>query len=515
MILPHRAWLHSRVIRHPIVGSLGIALGTFAVALLVNLVVDQSNLSRIFLLGVLISAIAYGLWPSLFATLICVLIYDFFFIPPVYEIRIESEQDVINLILFAITAVIVSTLAARVRRYAIKADERALTAEKLAAFNRRVSSVVTLQEVLDTATEQMGMLLDRPVVLASPAVGGPVIKSRHPAGTSLDAGCMQALATSWPARSPVTTDSHLDCGAWHFLSLPTSSDIDAVIGIQARKPGRLADARLPEDPLLASLTGQFALAIERIAVRKRLEDARLRIESENLRSSLLAAISHDLRNPLAAIVGSASSLDRHWSVLSDEEKLALLDTIRGEAERLDVFIANLLDITRIEAGVVRPQHDAVYLCEVINAALEQAARVTAGHRVDMDLPADLPLVAADAGLLQQVIYYVIDNGAKYSPPGSVIRIVARAQDGAIRLRILDEGPGIPAAELELVFEKFYRVKNGPQRGGTGLGLAICRGFVEAMGGTIGIANRDDCVGTIVAIRLPTAAQPIIHELEPS
>jgi two-component system, OmpR family, sensor histidine kinase KdpD len=268
-----------------------------------------------------------------------------------------------------------------------------------------------------------------------------------------------------------------------------------------------------DDPLFDAFIEQTALAIERIMIRERLESARLQAEAGRLRSALLASVSHDLRNPLASIVSSASGLGRQWRMLDDEAKLALLGNIRSEAERLDASIGNLLDITRIEAGVVRPHRELLYLSDVLGMALDQAPRLTAGHRLSIDLPTDLPLIEADAGLLQQVFYNVIENATKYSQPGSLIRVTASTLGGVIQLSILDEGLGIPEAELELVFEKFYRARNVAHGSGTGLGLAICRGFLEAMHGTIEVVNRDDGPGTIVAVTLPIASQQVFRELE--
>jgi two-component system, OmpR family, sensor histidine kinase KdpD len=517
-------WPHQWVRLNPIAGTLCLALGAFAVALLINLLLGQSGLSRVFLVAVLITAVTYGLWPSLFASLICALIYDFFFIPPIYSLTIASTQDAINLVLFAITAVIVSTLAARVRRYAVVADKRALTAEKLAAFNRSVSAGVTLQEVLDAATEQISTLLGRPVALIFPEAGEVTIKARYPDDAVPDAGCLQAIGAWWttlptgtgPTGTGPTGTGPTGTGAdrfvrgtWQFRPLQTSGQPIGIVGIQVLR----GQTDIDVDPLLDALVEQTALAIERLALREDLENARLHTETERLRSTLLASISHDLRNPLASIVGSASGLDRQWNKLPDEAKVTLVRTIRSEAERLDVFIANLLDITRIEAGVVKPRHDPIYLSDVLGAAISQATRVLAEHRLAIDTPEDLPLIEADAALLQQVLYNVIENAAKYSPQGSLIRIAAHAQDQAIHIRVLDEGPGIPQAEMQLVFGKFYRATNVAQQNGTGLGLAICRGFLEAMRGTIEVANRDGRHGTVVALTLPVASQQAFRELE--
>ncbi len=404
-------WPHRRVHLHPIAGALCLALAAFVVALPINLLLDQASLSRVFLVAVLITAVTYGLWPSLFASLISVLIYDFFFIPPIYSLSVSSTEDVVNLVLFALTAVVVSTLAARVRRYAVAADKRALTAEKLAAFNRRVSSGVTLQEVLDTATEQMASLLHRPATLIFLQAGEAAIKSQSPHAPGPDAACLQAIG-NWLAMPTFGADRQMIAwGTWQFHPLQTSDHPIGAVGLQLPHSQTDSDA----DPLLEALVEQTALAIERLALREHLEDARLQAEAERLRSTLLASISHDLRNPLAYIVGSSSGLERQWNRLPDDEKIALVQTIRSEAERLDVFIANMLDITRIEAGVVKPRRDVLYLSEAVGAAVNQATRVLADHRLVLDLPADLPMVEADAALLQQALYNVIENAAKYSP----------------------------------------------------------------------------------------------------
>jgi two-component system, OmpR family, sensor histidine kinase KdpD len=503
-------WPFRTVRLHPIVGTLCIAFAAFVIALPINLLLDQTSLSRVFLVAVLVTAVTYGLWPSLFASLISVLIYDFFFIPPIYSLSISSSEDILNLIFFAIIAVIVSTLAARVRRYAVAADRRALTAEKLAAFNRRVSAGVTLKDVLDTATEQMSLLLHRPVALIFPESGETTIKARYPEHVAPDAACLQAMAGWWAIPASRAGRDRFVRGTWQFHPLQTSDGPVGVVGIQVLDVPR---TDIDVDPLLDALVEQAALAIERLALREQLEDARLHAEAERLRSTLLASISHDLRNPLASIVGSASGLERQWSKLPDEAKMDLLRTIRSEAERLDGFIANLLDITRIEAGVLKPRRDPMEVSDVLGAALDQAARMLSGHRLAIDTPTDLPMVEADMALLQQVLYNVIENAAKYSPPDSMIRVTARMQDQIIQIRVLDEGPGIPEHELDLVFEKFYRATNVARQNGTGLGLAICRGFVEAMRGTIEVANRDDRHGTVVALTLPVASQQALRELE--
>jgi len=230
-------------------------------------------------------------------------------------------------------------------------------------------------------------------------------------------------------------------------------------------------------------------------------------ETDRLRSALLTSISHDLKTPLAAILGSAETLRNLSSSLSDGEKADLLATIVDESERLNRFIANLLDMTKLESGAVISKTAPHDIGEIVGSALRRASKILARHKVELELAADLPMLELDAVLFEQVLFNILDNAAKYSPPDTTIRIQSWRDDGSVCLQVLDEGAGIPSNELERIFDKFHRVQKGDQvRAGTGLGLAISRGFVEAMHGTITAANRTDRTGAGFTIRLPVPAK---------
>jgi two-component system sensor histidine kinase KdpD len=226
-----------------------------------------------------------------------------------------------------------------------------------------------------------------------------------------------------------------------------------------------------------------------------------------LRSALLTSISHDLKTPLAAVLGAAETFRDLSSRLSDAEKADLLATIIDESERLNRFIANLLDMTKLESGAIAPNLAPHDVREVIGSALRRAGKILARHHVELELSGDLPLLELDPVLFEQVLFNLLDNAAKYAPAGSTIRVQGWPDADDVTLRILDEGGGIPSEELEHIFDKFYRVQKGDQvRAGTGLGLAISRGFVEAMKGRIVAANRTDRSGAIFTIRMPVPAQ---------
>ncbi|HEX4259971.1 MAG TPA: ATP-binding protein, partial [Acetobacteraceae bacterium] len=230
-------------------------------------------------------------------------------------------------------------------------------------------------------------------------------------------------------------------------------------------------------------------------------------ETERLRAALLTSISHDLRTPLATIIGTLTILRSFGTAYDDQTRDELMVTVQAEAERLNRFIGNLLDMTRLEAGAVAPAGSLADLSDVVGAVLRRAARILAAHRVEVELQPGLPMLAIDMVLFEQVLFNILDNAAKYAPSGSTVRLCAWREADAVRIQVLDEGEGIPAAQLDRVFDKFYRVRGADRRrAGTGLGLAICRGFVEAMGGTITAANRTDRSGAVFTITLPVPAQ---------
>src|SRR5262249_1009930 len=267
--------------------------------------------------------------------------------------------------------------------------------------------------------------------------------------------------------------------------------------------------------LFDALADQAALAIERINLAEDVEQARLSAETERLRSALLTSISHDLRTPLASILGSATSLKSYGEALDNRARDELVATIQDEAERLNRFIANLLDMTRLESGAITPRADLVDLADIVGSALARAGRVLAAHRVTIDIAPGLPMLRLDPVLFEQVLFNLLATAAKYAATGTEIPVRAVRADGIVRVQLLDEGEGIPVEDLERIFDKFYRVHAADRRrAGTGLGLAICRGFVAAMGGTIVAGNRSERSGAVFTVSLPVPLDGIALEGEP-
>jgi two-component system sensor histidine kinase KdpD len=287
------------------------------------------------------------------------------------------------------------------------------------------------------------------------------------------------------------------------MPMNTGRGAVGVVGIDSDEAGPILTP--DRHRLLDALADQAALAIERVKLAEDVESARLLAATDRLRAALLTSISHDLRTPLASILGSATSLLAPGA-LDAATRTDLIRNIQDEAERLNRFIGNLLDMTRLESGPLAPRTGPVELSDAIGSALRRAARILTGHRTQVVLQPHLPMLDLDEVLFEQVLFNLLDNAGKYAPPGSLITVKAWQEEDRVVVQVLDEGPGIPADELERVFEKFYRAGVADRRrAGTGLGLAICRGFVEAMRGSISAANRTGRSGAVFTLRLPVFA----------
>ncbi len=487
----------------------GASLGMVAAALAIGEALQQflgiSNVALVFLTAVLASAIAYGLWPSLFACLASVLAYNFFFLPPLYTFTIADPENVVALFFFAAVALIASNLTSRVRDQAVVARQRARATEELYLFSRKLAGSVTLDDLLWATAYQIALMLKVRVVLLLPEGESVAVRAGYPPEDLLDEADLAAAKWCWEHNQPAGRGADTLPGAkWLFLPLRTGRGAVGVVGLDSDRAGPLLS---PEQRrLLDALADQAALAIERLNLTHDVAQARVTAEAERMRSALLTSISHDLRTPLAAILGSATGLRTYRHALDERAQDELIGTIQEEAERLNRFIANLLDMTRLESGALSPRADLVDLADMVGSALERAGKVLAGHRVDVDLAADLPLLRLDPVLFEQVLFNLLDNAAKYAPAGTTVRLEARRTGDRVVIQVMDEGEGLPPEDLERIFDKFYRVHVADRkRAGTGLGLAICRGFVEAMGGTIAAGNRRDRTGAVFTIAMPAAS----------
>ena len=459
-----------------------VAVAT-AVGAAIASTIDVPNISLVFLIAVLFCAIADGLGASLFASLLGVLAYDFFFLPPLYSLDISDPADIVSTVAFLIAAVLASNLAARSRQQTKIAEHRAQLMAELHSYSSKLAGIAKLEDLGHAATRQIATMLNVNAALVLPEGTRPALQFAHPtAGAAPD-----------PLRLPLRTER----------------DTIGVLEIEReREPPALS---VEEQRLLGALADQTAVAVERIRLADHIDEARLAAETERLRTVLLRSISHDLRTPLASILGAVTGLRAYDASYDRAARDELMATIQDEAERLNRFVGNLLDMTRLESGTLELRRRPADLDDIVGTALARCAKVLARHRVELDLAADLPPLDVDFSLFEQVLVNLLENAAKYTPAGSTIVIRSRQVGDTAEIEVIDCGPGIPPEDLERVFDQFYRVRAGDrQQAGTGLGLAICRGFIGALGGRIVARNRPDRAGAVLAISLPVrpvAARP--------
>ena len=489
-------------------GVITTALAT-AAGKLVDQLINVPNVSLVFVVPVLIAAARHGLVPSLWVAGLSVLCFNFFFLPPLYEFTISDPANIVALVLFMFVAIVSSALAARTRAQTESARREARTTADLYAFSRKIAGVIDLYDLLWTVVTHLARLLNVEAVILMPektAAGHGKLETcaAFPPGTELTEADLAAARWSWDADQPTGkgTDT-LPGGRWLFVPIRTSRSEIAVIGVLSLKDGGGLGAA--ERRLLDAVGNQAAVAIERVTLMADIDQAQLGAERERMRSAMLTSVSHDLRTPLAAIIGALSSLRSYRDRYDEATRAELLGTALSEAERLDRFVGNLLAMTRLDAGAITPKREAVEVGDLVSTTLRRAMPLLEGRQVGSSVPPGLPSLSLDFVLAEQALFNLLDNAAKYSPAGARIEIEAREVGAHVEIVVRDEGPGIAAADLDRIFDKFYRAHEGDRRlAGTGLGLAIARGFVEVQGGTIAARNRADRSGAEFMVSYPVS-----------
>ncbi|UCI09038.1 sensor histidine kinase [Mesorhizobium sp. B1-1-8] len=490
----------------PYLFSTAYVAGALAVSSILDQFLDVRNLASVLLLAVLTSAVTFGLWPALYACFLSALAFNFFFLEPRYTLTIRDPESIVAFAVFLVVAIIASNLTARVQRQAVAARSRARATEDIYSFSKKLAGAGTLDDVLWATAFQIASMLKLRVVLLLPENGTITVKAGYPPDDTLAEADIAAARWAWEHDRPAGRGADTLPGAKRlYLPLRTGRTAIGVVGLDNDKQGPLLT--LEQQRLLDALADQAAVAIERAQLVADVDRARLAAEADRLRSALLTSISHDLKTPLAAIMGAAGTLREFAPALPEKDRAELLSTVLNESERLNRFIANLLDMTKIESGAMEPNYAFHYVGDIVGSALNRAEKITVEHKIETDIPPDLPMLRLDPVLFEQALFNLLDNAAKYAAPGSAIRLQAWVGNGSVILQVMDEGPGIPPDDLERIFDTFYRVRKGDQvRAGTGLGLSISRGFIEAMGGTISAANRTDRPGAVFTIKMPVPAE---------
>jgi len=489
-----------------------IGMAMTGIALVSGLLLDQfldvRSIALVFVVGVLGVAVTLGLWPALFASVVSAFAYNFFFLSPLYTLSIADPESVVALVFFLFVSVIASNLASRVQRQAAAARQRARMTEDLYLFSKKLAGTGSLDDVLWATAFQIASMLKVRVVILLPEGNGIAVRGGYPPDDTLDDADIAAAYWTWEHDLPAGRGANTLPGAKRlYLPLKTARTSVGVIGLDNDRVGPILTPE--QQRLFEALADQAAIAIERVQLVGDVERAKLAVEADKLRSALLTSISHDLKTPLAAILGAATTMRDYSTSLPDADRSELVATVVDQSERLNRFIANLLDMTRIEAGAMKPNLSLHFLGDLVGAALNRAAKILSRHQVNVAVPANLPMVQLDAVLFEQALFNLFDNAAKYAPKNSPITVKARAGPSSITLEISDRGPGIPPNDLEHVFDTFYRVRKGDHvQAGTGLGLPIARGFIEAMGGSIRAGNQHEGTGAVFTVTLPVPADEV-------
>jgi two-component system sensor histidine kinase KdpD len=468
-------------------------------------VVPPGSMGMVYLAAVVTAGSFAGLQVALWTAALGFLAWDFFFLPPIHRFTIGSMDDLIALAVFAVVAVLSGSLSSRVRAAARSGQARIESLRRIAQFSRRLGEPTTEPEMMAEIARQGAGILGRAVVLAREGED-LFIRGSEPPTDTLDEASWAAARWCATHNEPAGRGTGtLPSAVWRFLPMRTVRGQWGVLGARA-VPDRPLDATIVQT--LSALADQAGTALERVRLANDAARSAAMDETQKLRTALLNSLSHDLRTPLTGIRGAAETLQMGGDTMKAADRRDLLESIQEDTGRMTKFLANIMDLTRLESGAIQPRLAATPLPELIDAA---AARVPGLETLAVDLPAGLPAARADAALLEQVLVNVLDNAHRYAPAGSLVRISARASLGRITIEVADEGVGIPAADLPHVFDSFYRARRGDRVApGTGLGLAIARGLMAAMDGTIEAisprpdAPRDGSPGTLIQMTIGAA-----------
>jgi two-component system, OmpR family, sensor histidine kinase KdpD len=470
----------SEIKRTLLLGMLAVGAATIIGSAL-DTIVHLPNLSIVFLMAVLGAAAYAGLGAALFASALSTLAYNFFFIEPRYTFTVAEPSEVFALFAYLGVALLGGSLAARIRDQAKVARSRAAATQALYDFSRKLSGTAKDDEVLWAAVTQLQATLRRNVIVFLPKEGDLQIMAAWPPDTEASVTDMTAARWAQEKQEPAGSGTGtLPNSRFQFRPLMSPHGSVGVCGIElAGEPMTSSEERN-----LMAIIDQTAIAIDRARLSRESLQQAARLEGERYRDALLSSISHDLKTPLATITGAVSSLREFGEKMPSASRDDLLQSIEQESDRLSRFVANLLDMSRIEAGGLRTARDWIDVADVVRSAVERIRRYFPGRVIETGIATDLPLIEGDSVLMGQILFNLLDNAVKYGG-SEPINVYARRDGDAVLISVTDLGKGIPPEDLERVFEKFYRRGKADGRApGTGLGLSIARGFVEAMGGTI-------------------------------
>jgi two-component system sensor histidine kinase KdpD len=496
-----------KLLRHPLlayVQSILLVLLVTLVSIPIHWVIEPVNLVMLYLAAVVVAALFLGRGPAMLASLLSVVAFDFFLVEPRLSFTVADSQYLLTFLGLLMVGLVISSSAALLRDQvqALRTREAHLAA--LNSLSRELTRAINLEEMLQSVVTHVDNVFDHPVAILLPGKDGlkPVAASRN---LVLAADDMDAAMRAYRQRHPTGEGTDILPGTALFcLPLETAMGSVGVIGIgsQAGSPGITPEQR----QLLDGFSSLAALAIERAHLAEQASQAKILENTERLQAALLSSISHELRTPLVSITGALSTLaDAPESLDTGEaEKTAwreMVDTAYEEAQRLNMLVGNLLDMTRLEAGAFRLNREPCDIQDLVGIALARFAQRHDTHPIQVSLPLELPLVSIDVALMTQVLMNLLDNAVKYSPDQAPIEIQGWLEESDVALVVIDQGIGIPEADLPKLFDKFFRTSRSRGIGGIGLGLSISKGIVEAHGGRMWAENRPSG-GAMIGLALP-------------
>jgi two-component system sensor histidine kinase KdpD len=497
--------------------ELAYATAVTALAVIFSALAERSlgftDLSLVFITAVLFVAVRTRMSLAVYAAVLCFLAYNFFFIHPRYTFYIAAGRSVATVVMFLVAALICGRLANRLRTQVILLRAAHAHTEALHTLGQQLATAADEGEVFRAGLGALRQAMGAEVVILSMDDATATLVNVASAPDDPDLEPDARAAAEWRLLHGQTADRGTDARhspSWWCLPLSAGGRSLGMVCL------RFSDRRAAPSPDLTNLAQAMVHAMAGASARTRLvtqlELARVQGETERLRAALLSSVSHDLRSPLATIVGSAESLSVYRDKLSREDQAVLAENILIEGQRLDRYIQNLLDMTRLGHGTLTIHREWVGLDELCGALLPRLRRLCPPTEIELQIPADLPLLYVNPALIEQALFNVLENAAKFSPSDQPVTLSAARCDGELQIRISDRGPGVPEEERQRIFDMFYSVGRGDRENrakpGTGLGLAICQGIVAAHGGHVMALPGDDGQGTSILMTLPLIDPPI-------
>jgi K+-sensing histidine kinase KdpD len=459
-----------------------------------------------YLIPVIIAATQWGIWPATLASIASMAAADFFFFPPIFSFQVEDPQEVVDLLLFLVVALVSSNLASRLRRETDMLRRREKEIQNLYEFSRRLAACFTVSDLIAAIQTYLSGTLGQPAVFFVARTDGQFELPKSASVSESVPKAVQDSVAAMVATIEVPTRTIVDDPTQDAWLLRTVGSETAVHGLVAINIGGGSQETIAiKTHRVEAILEEVSLTLHRIDIEKAMEDARLRLQAQLLRDAFHGTLSHELCSPLAAIQGSASVLGTMPQIQNDLRAQSLVEGISDEVAELNGFIQNLLNATRVTAGGVSPNLEWTDPRDIVNAAIRQRIRRLIAHNIETEFADELPLVNVDSRLIEESCGQLLENAAKYSPSGSTISVSAKAEQGQVILSISDQGVGITPDEQQFLGRKSFRSQRHQATiPGSGLGFWIASTFVAANAGTIAISSPGQGLGTTASITLPAS-----------